>query len=367
MDGNKDLVECGEATEQEETSIEEVCEVVTSSTPCALVCSTNHLKCDEKLSESIKKVNNVNEASRSVHEKNNNEKENVNKKYFAQVVNNISKMHSNKLEFVLPNIDEEGVTIVKFEDDLVKEGCKKWDIRFVGILWDYEEVGYENEFPVLISPQKKQTVEKFVTIKMKPSNEESKHYNSEMWNYFNERWEGYWKRKANQNEVKNLIQSEQLKVCTILETHVKDVNVRKKNEIKEALKSIDDNKAPGLDGEDFRMKKVLYKIVSKNQSAFIPGRSITDNILLTQELLKGYGSKRGKQRCTFKIDIMKAYDTVNWVFLEKILEGFGFSGKFIIWIMTCVKFAAFLICVNGESFGYFKGVRGLRHGDPMSP
>nr|GEX64769.1 RNA-directed DNA polymerase, eukaryota, reverse transcriptase zinc-binding domain protein [Tanacetum cinerariifolium] len=60
-----------------------------------------------------------------------------------------------------------------------------------------------------------------------------------------------------------------------------------------------------------RMKKGLSKIVSINQSAFISGRHIQDNILLTQELLRGYNRKQGAMRCAMKIDIQKAYDTVN--------------------------------------------------------
>ncbi|GJS56875.1 RNA-directed DNA polymerase, eukaryota, reverse transcriptase zinc-binding domain protein [Tanacetum coccineum] len=58
-----------------------------------------------------------------------------------------------------------------------------------------------------------------------------------------------------------------------------------------------------------RIKGVLDKLVDLNQSAFISGRNITDNIMLTQELLKGYNRKVGGQRCAFKIDLQKAYDT----------------------------------------------------------
>ncbi|GKA67041.1 RNA-directed DNA polymerase, eukaryota, reverse transcriptase zinc-binding domain protein [Tanacetum coccineum] len=86
-----------------------------------------------------------------------------------------------------------------------------------------------------------------------------------------------------------------------------------------------------------RIKSGLEKVVSINQSAFIPGRSIQDNILLTQELLKGYNRKNRPQRCALKIDLQKAYDTVSWSFLGECLKFFGFHGKMIDWIMTCVE------------------------------
>ncbi|GJS52904.1 RNA-directed DNA polymerase, eukaryota, reverse transcriptase zinc-binding domain protein [Tanacetum coccineum] len=73
-----------------------------------------------------------------------------------------------------------------------------------------------------------------------------------------------------------------------------------------------------------RIKLGLNKIVSINQSAFIPGRHIQDNILLSQELLRGYDRKQGAKRCAMKIDIQKAYDTVNWQFLKDILIKVGF-------------------------------------------
>ncbi|GJU10210.1 RNA-directed DNA polymerase, eukaryota, reverse transcriptase zinc-binding domain protein [Tanacetum coccineum] len=116
-----------------------------------------------------------------------------------------------------------------------------------------------------------------------------------------------------------------------------------------------------------RIKPVLNKLVDQNQSAFLPGRAITDNILLTQELLRGYNSKNGPKRCSLKIDIQKAYDTLSWSFLEKILYNYGFPSTMIQWIMVCISTPKFTICVNGERFGYFKGGRGLRQGDPISP
>ncbi|GJY05164.1 RNA-directed DNA polymerase, eukaryota, reverse transcriptase zinc-binding domain protein [Tanacetum coccineum] len=116
-----------------------------------------------------------------------------------------------------------------------------------------------------------------------------------------------------------------------------------------------------------RIKSGLEKLLNVNQSAFIPGRQIYDNILITQELLRGYSRKSGPKRCALKIDLQKAYDTVSWTFLECILKKFGFNPKMVHWIMKCMTTASFSICVNGCSYGYFKGVRGLRQWDPISP
>ncbi|GJU63652.1 putative RNA-directed DNA polymerase [Tanacetum coccineum] len=116
-----------------------------------------------------------------------------------------------------------------------------------------------------------------------------------------------------------------------------------------------------------RIKHCLKTLVSPNQSAFVPGRCISDNILLTQELMHNYHLDRGSPRCAFKVDIQKAYDTVDWGFLLTILKGFGFHEKMVHWIMECVSTASYSICINGNLHGYFKGKRGLRQGDPLSP
>ncbi|GKC49970.1 RNA-directed DNA polymerase, eukaryota, reverse transcriptase zinc-binding domain protein, partial [Tanacetum coccineum] len=83
-----------------------------------------------------------------------------------------------------------------------------------------------------------------------------------------------------------------------------------------------------------RLKEGLGSIVDSNQSAFIPGRQISDNIFLAQEFMHGYGRKGGAQRCAFKVDIEKAYDTVDWDFLKIALQRFGFHSSMIKWIMS---------------------------------
>ncbi|GJR86836.1 aspartic peptidase [Tanacetum coccineum] len=95
-----------------------------------------------------------------------------------------------------------------------------------------------------------------------------------------------------------------------------------------------------------RIKDGLDDIISDNQSAFVPGRSISNNILLTQELMHNYHLNRGPPRYAFKIDIQKAYDTVNWKFLEDILVAFGFHSNMVKWIMACVTNTSFSIDIN---------------------
>ncbi|GJZ08989.1 putative RNA-directed DNA polymerase, eukaryota, reverse transcriptase zinc-binding domain protein [Tanacetum coccineum] len=116
-----------------------------------------------------------------------------------------------------------------------------------------------------------------------------------------------------------------------------------------------------------RMKESLSDLVSLNQSVFVPGRRISDNILLTQELMHTYHLDRGTLRCAFKVDIQKAYDTVDWKFLHDMLVGFGFHPRMIGWIMECVTSTSFSLSINGSLHGYFKGKCVLRQGDPMPP
>ncbi|GKB32581.1 RNA-directed DNA polymerase, eukaryota, reverse transcriptase zinc-binding domain protein, partial [Tanacetum coccineum] len=115
-----------------------------------------------------------------------------------------------------------------------------------------------------------------------------------------------------------------------------------------------------------RIKGGLDRLINVNQSAFVPERVIQDNLMITQELLKGYNFKNGPSRCSLKIDTAMAYDTVDLSFLQVILENIGFHDRMVRWIRTCVSLAAFTIGINGERYGYFKSDRGLRQGDPVS-
>ncbi|CAH9093039.1 unnamed protein product [Cuscuta europaea] len=116
-----------------------------------------------------------------------------------------------------------------------------------------------------------------------------------------------------------------------------------------------------------RLGPLLSSIINPAQGAFVDGRLMSDNIFLAQELVKGYTRKRPSPRCMIKIDLRKAYDTISWEFLERVLLDIGIPELFVRWIMECVSTSSFSISINGSLHGWFEGKRGLRQGDPMSP
>ncbi|PKI77742.1 hypothetical protein CRG98_001866 [Punica granatum] len=118
-------------------------------------------------------------------------------------------------------------------------------------------------------------------------------------------------------------------------------------EIKAALFSMGNDKSPGPDG--------------------FTGRKISDNVLLAHKLVRNYHRQGITPRCAIKIDLMKAFDSLNWDFLLNSLEAMGFPLGFLRWIKGCITSPYFSVAINGTLAGYFAGKRGLRQGDPLSP
>ncbi|KAL9685328.1 hypothetical protein QQ045_022776 [Rhodiola kirilowii] len=122
-----------------------------------------------------------------------------------------------------------------------------------------------------------------------------------------------------------------------------------------------------MDEDDDILKEVLPLIINPAQGAFVKDRSIVDNICLAQQLFNGYGRKNVSERVAWKIDLRKAYDSIDWGFLTSMLIYLKFPSKFISWIEMCVHSASYSIMINGNMFEFFAGRRGLRQGDPLSP
>nr|XP_016474344.1 PREDICTED: uncharacterized protein LOC107796124 [Nicotiana tabacum] len=78
-----------------------------------------------------------------------------------------------------------------------------------------------------------------------------------------------------------------------------------------------------------RLNSILPKIIFDNQTGFLNGRSITENILLAQEIIHGICKKNFGGNVVIKLDMAKAYDRVNWKFLLNALRKFGFSENWI--------------------------------------
>ncbi|GKU98555.1 hypothetical protein SLEP1_g11546 [Rubroshorea leprosula] len=180
-------------------------------------------------------------------------------------------------------------------------------------------------------------------------------------------------------------------------------------EIEEGLKSCDGSKAPGPDGcklvkglnssfltlipkklntkelKDFRpisligcvykllskvlanrLKNVMSEIISETQSAFVGGRQLVDSVLVLNEVVDEVRSRK-TPAFVFKADFQKAYDCVNWSYLDWMMDRFGFGAKWRGWIKECLSTTRCSMLVNGSPTEEFDLEKGLRQGDPLSP
>lgn len=111
-----------------------------------------------------------------------------------------------------------------------------------------------------------------------------------------------------------------------------------------------------------RIKSVLPDIIFEEQEDSVQGRSIAENILMVQKIVANI-RKRGKiLNLVIKLDMMKAYDRVDWLFLTKVLRNVGFGERLIDMDYRLVGNNWYSI-----SKGFFRSYRGLNQGDPLSP
>ena len=99
-----------------------------------------------------------------------------------------------------------------------------------------------------------------------------------------------------------------------------------------------------------RLKKILHEVINEAQSAFVPGRHITDNVVVAFKTMHTIGKrKKGKEGLmAIKLDMSKAYDRVEWGYLEIMMRKLGFGEKWISLVMMCVTTVSYEVLINGE-------------------
>ena len=118
-----------------------------------------------------------------------------------------------------------------------------------------------------------------------------------------------------------------------------------------------------------RLKKILPAVIDESQSAFVPGRQITNNVLVAIKTMHCIDQRRkgNKRLMTMKLGMSKAYDRVEWALMKAIMMRLGFHERWIMLIMMCVSTVSYSMLINGELKGNIILTRGFSQGDPISP
>ena len=114
-----------------------------------------------------------------------------------------------------------------------------------------------------------------------------------------------------------------------------------------------------------KLKCVIGSVISYTQTAFVPGRQILDGILVANEVVDEV-KKLNQIMLLFKVDFEKAYDSVDWTYLDDVMSKMSFPNLWRKWIKECVTTAMATVLVNGIPMEEFNLARGLRQGDHLS-
>jgi hypothetical protein len=114
------------------------------------------------------------------------------------------------------------------------------------------------------------------------------------------------------------------------------------------------------------LRLVIGGVISESQTAFVKDRQILDGVLIANEVVDE-ARRSKKELMLFKVDFEKAYDSVDWGYLDDVMGKMSFPRLWRKWIKECVSTATASVLVNGSPTEEFPLERGLRLGDPLSP
>ncbi|XP_017628474.1 uncharacterized protein LOC108471353 [Gossypium arboreum] len=118
-----------------------------------------------------------------------------------------------------------------------------------------------------------------------------------------------------------------------------------------------------------RLRTVMDKCINLAQTTFVPRRLISDNVLLAYELLHTLKYKRAGKKgfMAVKLDMSKAYDRVEWSFVEVVMKKLGFDSDWVASLMKCVKTVSYSVGLNGYIGEKFFPIKRTTPGRPSKP
>jgi hypothetical protein len=115
-----------------------------------------------------------------------------------------------------------------------------------------------------------------------------------------------------------------------------------------------------------RIQATFPEIIRPNQTVFVEGRSILDNVFMAQEAL-AWAEESDQDLVLLLLDFEKAFDRIKWGFLFKALAKLGFSATWVRWVGSLYQVTTSAIKVNGVTSPDFQLARSVRQGCPLAP
>ena len=115
-----------------------------------------------------------------------------------------------------------------------------------------------------------------------------------------------------------------------------------------------------------RIKTTLNKLINNDQTGFIAGRYVGENTRILYDIMH-YAEVNNLPGLLLLVDFEKAFDSLSWSFIHKVMKYFGFGNSIISWIEVLYKNANLAVNQGGNISSFFNIGRGCRQGDPLSP